>query len=290
MPAFDQLVNDFLEHEFETMPVMASGLGLTNYDDALDDVSEVAFRQRDTDAETWHQRFSEVDAAGLTPDELIDRDQVLAVLAGRRIAPDWEGWRRDPVTYSGVCTSGVFTLWLHRLRPEADLVASTLLRLAEVPRVLAQGKANIDPAVAHPLIVQRGIGSARGAARYFRDLVAQDVSDAADRARVAEAGAKAADAMEEFAVHLEIVAKQARGSWVYGEERYSRSLQERESLQYDARSLRELGQAEYDRLDAEMGDLAQMIAGTRDWNAVLRKADDDHPRSEEEMRERYADW
>ncbi len=160
------------------MPVMASGLGLTNYDDALDDLSEVALRQRDTDAETWHQRFSDVDGGSLTPDELIDRDQILAVLAGRRIASDWEGWRRDPVTYSGVCTSGIFTLWLHRLRPEKELVESTLLRLAEVPRVLAQGKANLDPAVANPLIVQRGIGSARGAARYFRDLLAQDVQRA----------------------------------------------------------------------------------------------------------------
>jgi uncharacterized protein (DUF885 family) len=290
MPAFDQLVNDFLEHEFETMPVMASGLGLTNYDDALDDMSEVALRQRDTDAETWHQRFSEVDATELAPDDLIDRDQILAVLAGRRIASDWEGWRRDPVTYSGVCTNGIFTLWLHRLRPESELVESTLLRLAEVPRVLVQGKANIDPAVAHPLIVQRGVGSARGAARYFRDLVAQDVSDATDRARVAEAGATAAGALEEFATHLETVVHGARGSWVYGEERYSRSLRERESLPYDARSLRELGQAEYDRLDAEMGQLAQTIAGTRDWNAVLRKADEDHPRTEEEMRERYAYW
>src|SRR5262249_49857513 len=161
-------------------------------------------------------RFSEVDAATLTPDELIDRDQILAVLAGRRIASDWEGWRRDPVTYSGVCTSGIFALWLHRLRPEHDLVESTLLRLAEVPRVLSQGKTNMDPAVAHPLIVHRGVGSARGAARYFRDLVAQDVSDAKDRARVAEAGATAADALEDFATHLEVVAKDARGSWVYG--------------------------------------------------------------------------
>jgi uncharacterized protein (DUF885 family) len=290
MPEFHEIVNEFLEHEFETNPVMASGLGLTNYDDGLDDLSEVALRQRDTDAEAWHQRFSAVDAASLSPDDLIDRDQILAVLAGRRIAATWEGWRRDPVTYSGVCSNGVFTLWLHRLRPEKDLVESTLLRLAEVPRVLDQGKANIDPAVAHPLIVQRGIGSARGAARYFRDLVAQDVSDGGDRARVADAGAKAADALEQFAVHLEIVAKDARGSWVYGEERYSRALRERESLQYDARGLRELGQAEYDRLDREMGDLAQTIAGTRDWNAVLRKADEDHPRSEEEMRATYADW
>ncbi len=44
----------------------------------------------------------------------------------------------------------------------------------------------------------------------------------------------------------------AHGTWVFGEERYSRTLREREALPFDARGLREHGQAELDRLDAEM--------------------------------------
>ena len=290
MSKFDSLVNEFLEHEFETMPVMASQLGLTAYDGALDDLSAAAMRQRDTDAAAWHERFTGVADGELAPNEQIDRDLAIAVLRGRTIVADWEGWKRDPVTYSGICLSGIFTLWLHRLRPEHDLVEATLLRLAEIPRVLAQGKANLDPMLAHPLIVERGIGSARGGARYLRDLLHQEVTEGTDRDRVAEAGGKAADAFDAWAVHLETIAKQASGTWVFGEERYSRLLREKENLTFDARSLRDMGQKEYDRLDAEMRALALRIRGTEDWRAVIEEANEDHPRSEEGMRDAYEVW
>lgn len=290
MPAFDRLIDEFLEHEFETQPVIASGLGLTAYDDALDDLSATALRQRDTDAATWHERFSAVPADSLGPDDLIDRDLALSILKGRLIVSDWEGWRRDPVLYSGTALNSIFGLWLHRLRPERELVNSTVLRLTEIPRLLAQGKANIDPSMAHPLIVQRGMGSAKSGSRYLRDLVPGEVKDPADRQRVADAGAAAADAMDDWAAHLATVAEQASGSWVFGEERYSRLLREKENLPYDARSLRELGQREYDRLDAEMQEVAQRAKGSRDWRAVLERANEDHPDTEEEMRAEYERW
>lgn len=290
MSSFEQLMSEFLEHEFETMPVLASQLGLTHYDDALDDLSARALRQRDADAATWHDRFIGLRDGDLSASQQIDRDLAVSVLRGRAIVSDWEGWKRDPVIYSGVCLTGVFTLWLHRLRPESELVHSTLLRLAEIPRALAQGKENLDPALAHPLIVERGIGSARGGARYLRDLLAQEVRDGTGRDEVAAAGAKAADAFDDWAAHLERVAEQASGTWVLGEQRYSRLLRERESLDFDARSLREVGQREYDRLDAEMRQLALRIRGTEDWRAVLEAANNDHPRTEDAMRDAYEVW
>ena len=79
-------------------------------------------------------------------------------------------------------------------------------------------------------------------------------------------------------------------TWVFGEERYSRLLRERENLAFDARSLREMGQKEYDRLDAEMRELALRIRGTEDWRAVIEEANDDHPRTEEAMRDAYEVW
>ena len=42
MPSFADLSNDFLAAEFADAPVRASGLGLTEYDDQLDDLSQAA--------------------------------------------------------------------------------------------------------------------------------------------------------------------------------------------------------------------------------------------------------
>ncbi len=146
------------------------------------------------------------------------------------------------------------------------------------------------PALAHPLIVRRALGSARAVARYVRDLLPAEVEDPADRARLAAAGERAGVALDAFAAFLEDLAGRATGTWRLGEERYTRLLREREAIADDARSLRTRGQAEYDRLDAEMHDLARRTAGTDDVEAVLAAANRVHAPTEEAMRQRYETW
>lgn len=291
MTAFQGLVDELLTEEFERSPTLATQLGLTQYDDRLDDLSADAFRDRDEAATRWIERFEAVGDDELDDAAAIDRDLALAVLRGRTILADWQAWRRDPITYSGPPLTGVFSLFLHRLRPEAELVKSAIARLSEVPRALAQGKANLDPSLAHPLIVDRGAAAARGGVRYLRELLPAEVGDPELRARLADAGDRAATALEGWVGFVEALASEAHGDWALGEERYTRLLRERENLADDARSLRERGTAEYDRLDAEMRGLANRIRGHEDWRAILDDANKhDHPPTEEAMRLAYADW
>jgi len=119
----DAILSDLLAADFAASPVSATGYGLTEYDDKLDDVSADALRARDADAAAFLARLDAVGDEGLTTDETIDRDLARAVLRGRLIMAPFEAWKRDPVTYSGPVTSGVFALFLHRLRPERELSA-----------------------------------------------------------------------------------------------------------------------------------------------------------------------
>src|SRR5262245_33581361 len=240
--------DDLLAADRAASPVMGSALGLTEYDERLDDLSAEAFARRDADAAAFLARFDALGDVGLTADERIDRDLARAVLRGRTILADWQAWKRDPLTYSSPVTSGIFTLFLHRLRPERDLVDASIARMGQVGGAVDAGVANLDPALASPLIVERGLGAARAAVRYLRELVALDVEDAGDRDRLLRAGDGAAREMERWVAHLEGFVKRADGTWQLGEERYSRILREREVLGDDARSLRDRGQAEFDRL------------------------------------------
>ena len=181
-PILDSTLRDLLDADFAASPVAASGVGLTEFDTLLDDLSADAFRRRDADAERYLGRLERIgdvapDGELLTVDDAIDRDLATAVLRGRTILAPFEGWKRDPVTYSGPVTSGLFTLFLQRLRPEPDLVDAAVARLGQVDRAVDAGIANLDPALAHPLIVERGLNAARGATRYVRDLVWLDVED-----------------------------------------------------------------------------------------------------------------
>jgi uncharacterized protein (DUF885 family) len=285
-----QLVDEFLETEFAHSPTLASRLGLTEYDHRVDDLSAEAFGLRDADAADFLARFSALPDADLTPNERIDRDLAIAMLRGRLVQEEWQGWRRDPLTYSGPIADGLFSLFLHRLRPEQDLVDAACARLTQTARALEQGRANLDAALAHPLIVNRAMASARSSARYVRELLPSEVEAVELRERLRSAGAEAGDALERWASFLGAFANEAHGSWVFGEVRYTAILREREALPYDARGLRELGQREFDRLDAEMRALALRIAGTDDWHEVISTANKDHPLTEEAMRQAYEVW
>jgi uncharacterized protein (DUF885 family) len=278
---------DLLDADFAVSPVFASQVGRTEFDHLLDDLSASAFESRDATAAALRARLDAIGVAGLTPDEAIDRDLARSVLRGRLILAPFRAWRRDPVVYSGPITGGLFTLFLHRLRPEAELVDAAVARLARAGDAIDAGIANLDPALAHPLIVERGLGAARGAARYVRDLVWLDVEDPAARGRLRQAGEVAAAQLDRWVNHLEAFLPAAHGSWQLGGAGYTAILRERETLADDARSLRERGRAELARLDKEMRRVAWAARDTEDYVAVLRQDDEHHPPTEPAMLEAY---
>ena len=76
---FGQVIEPFLSNEFEEAPVTASALGLTDFDDRLDDLSADGFERRATLVRTWRERFDALPNESLTEDEVIDRDLAVAM-------------------------------------------------------------------------------------------------------------------------------------------------------------------------------------------------------------------
>jgi uncharacterized protein (DUF885 family) len=285
------LAQAFLDETFQDSPVLASQLGVDGFDDRLDDLSEAAFESRRRRSADWLRRFEQLgDAACDSFDERLDRDLIRAQLRGRAVMDDWLMWRRQPETYLNPGLGGIFTLFLHRLKPEPELVRAALSRLRAIPRNLEDGRHNLRPELAPRIYVERAIRQARAGARYVGELLPADVEDDALRADLADWGGIAAGAMEVYADFLEELLPTARGEWAVGQARYSRLLHEKELLRDDAVALRERGRAEYDRLSEELRRFARDIEGTDDWAAVLGKLNLDHPTTSESMRQTYADW
>ena len=287
---FGALCREFLAEEYEAAPVMASGLGLTEFDGRLDDLSAEAFAERRRRSAAWRERFRATPDAGLGPGERIDRDLVVSALTGRGIMAEWEGWRRQPEIYLSPGLHGVFGLFLHRLRPEPALVRDAVARLRAIPEALDHGRRNLAPELVAPVFVDRAVGQARAGARYVRALLPAEARDPDLRAALAEAGVDAAAAFEGFAAFLEDLRSRATGDFALGESRYSRLLRDKEHIPLDTSHLRERGWTEYERLSAELRELARRVAGTEDWTAVLQELNRDHPESPEAMRRSYADW
>ena len=290
MPAFSDLAREFLDQEYAEAPSQASSLGLTQYDDKLEDLSEAAFNRRSRDTASWLDKFTALDDGSLSFDEQIDRDLVVARLRRRAIFDEWAAWRRHPDIYLDPGLEGVFTLFLHRLRPEGDLVEAAASRLSAVPGNLADGKANLRDELVPAILLDRAVNQARAGARYAREMLPAEVTDGDLRARLAEAGETAAAAYEDYASFLDGMRPRATGDWAFGEERYTAVLREAELLDLDTRALRDRGRQQLELLTAELRRIAQELRGTDDWHGVLEELNADRPATPEDMRVGYEEW
>jgi uncharacterized protein (DUF885 family) len=290
MPSLTELTDEFLEAEFAESPVRASGLGLTEYDELLDDLSATAFERRRSADAGWLERFRAIDDADLGFDDRIDRDLAISTLRGRQIMDEFEMWRRQPDVYLNPGMGGIFGLFLHQLRPMQELVDAAVARMRLIPGNLEDGKRNLRPAMVPGIFLDRAANQATAGARYVREILPGQVDDDGLRARLAEAGETAGSAYDDFVAFLEEMRPTATGDYAFGEARYSGLLREKEMLGFDARELRDRGQAAYDELAAELTRCAQELRGTDDWKQVLDELNEDHPRTPEEMRVGYEDW
>src|SRR6185503_20154394 len=227
MPSFADLSSEFLDAEWADAPVRASSLGLTDYDDQLDDLSEAAYERRRVRDGEWLERFRAVDPATLSFDDAIDRDLVISILRGRQIVEDFEVWRRQPDTYLNPGMSGIFALFLHELRPMTELVDAAVSRMRQIPENLADGRRNLRAELVPSLFLERAANQARAGARYVREILPSQVSDETLRGRLADAGDAAASAYEEYVTFLEEMRPAATGEFPLGEERYTALLREK---------------------------------------------------------------
>jgi uncharacterized protein (DUF885 family) len=287
--AFAALVETFLKGEYEDSPTLASSLGLTEYDERLDDTSAAAFQKRIESDNAWFARFAGVADADLASGERIDRDLLLSVLRGRQLVQPLEMWRRQPATYLNPGLNGVFSLFLHRLRPEAELAEAARSRLSQVPRNIKDGLENIDLPRTPRVYLDRAVGQAKAAAKYARELVPAEVKDPTARQRLAEAGAAAATAFDQFVAFLEKGRATAKGDYAIGEQLYTALLKEKELLPFGARELREKGREQWDLLSAEANRIAKEIDGGT-WQETCDRLNKIHAPTPEGMRAEYEEW
>lgn len=285
-PPASAALSAYLDWYFEQNPVQADALGAPGHSERLGDFGAVAFESRERERAGWLSRLGAVTAAD--HGERIDRDLVIATLRGQALLDGWPAWRRDPSVYLGPIFTGLFTPFLHRLRPEPELVASTVARLSEVPAALEACRANLDPALAAPLLVRRALGQAKAGPDFLTTALPAQLNDETLRSRLADATGPAVAAFEATVTFLEEFAERATGDWRTGEQLYSGLLTQREQLDYGAGELHRRGLAAWDDLDAQLRALAPAVPGGQaDWRATMESLQADHPPTLEAMRAEY---
>ncbi len=281
---FDRAIDELMAREFDESPVWASLLGVDGYDHRLDDCSAQAFDRRSSEDERWLQQFTDIDPGVLSFDQSVDRDLVIAHLGQRVALVGWEAWRRSPEAY---LETGITELFLLELRTEDEFTEAAAARLGAIGPVLEEAERNLDPELASALVVERSLAQCVANIGFARDEVAGLARQPANQLRLREAGEIGARAYERFAEFLRRLLPECSGTYAFGEDRYNAVLRRGELLDLDVESLRQLGWDEYHRVADLMGHLAQTISGADDWPTTVRRLQQAHAATIDDMRSDY---
>lgn len=302
--AFADLVLLHLEEAFELDPLSATAAGVHTHDDRWPDCSAAGIARRVAWIDTWTERLRTVDPAGLTPDEAVDRDRLLLVLAAQRHGlTDLADHAWDPLSWIYLLGDGLFGLLAREFAPAPERLASIAARLDGMPALIDAAVATLG---SHPdmpvarLHTERALLDLPG----IPDLIAEALELGASlgdepgigalRERLEASAATAVAAIDRYERHLrEVVLPAAVGDGRLGRERFAAKLPHALG---DATMTIEhvLGAAER-QFDAVRSEMARLAAGL--WPAlrpgepvpddpaelvrgVLDRIADDHPPSD----------
>jgi uncharacterized protein (DUF885 family) len=276
-PKFANLLEEIHRWEDRASPVGATDRGIHAYDHLVDEMSREAVEGRAAEMRLWLGQLEALDAQTLSPAERVDwRETRRRLRASVRSIERHRLWESSPGAYAGLAVRGVHLLLLREFAPVEERMRPVLARLRQVPRVLAQGQANV--ARAPRVFLETALGVIRGGIRFFSDVVPRAAEAAPTiRDEVARAARGAAASLEAYAEHLRTNVEAAEGGFAVGRELFTEMLQDGHLLSYDADALYEEGRRLFDRTLADLETAARRVDRRRTWREIQERLKDDHP-------------
>jgi len=245
---------------------------------ALEDVSLAAFQQQIQTRRELLDKVQQIDAAGLSREEDIDRRLMIGLLESTiHTAEARRVWENDASLYVPAGDIG------RVLEPTApgtpqERAAKLTKLLQQVPARIEQGRKNlVKPPRSY---TESAIFKTEGTIKLMRAGVPALAKQAGDSGNALTAASdtalKALAAYGQF-LHKDLLPR-STGTWVLGQENYDYILKHRWFLDADADSILERGKKDFAETEAQAQEVAQRIQpGAKHWTEVYEKIKDDHP-------------
>lgn len=273
----------FVDKIIQDIPVFATQLGDHRYDHLLGHYDHETLQRQLAKLKAELQVFQEMDTSDF--DTEADIDYTLAVHSLKYFIRDFELMReeyRNPDSYLGIAFAGVFLLILKDFAPLPKRLKSVLGRMQQIPRVLAEGKANIIPDETPRLWAEMTLENTQMGVGLFAGLIPSLASQAPEIEDELNSAAQAAVvAIQDYASWLENeVIPNAAGKFPVGVEYFETLLSENHMVDWDVNWLLEKGYELYDSTLEEMESLAEQIDPTKSAKDMVESIKDDHPTAE----------
>jgi len=278
---FYAAVDRFFSRMLEEIPVAATQFGDHRYDHRLGDHSPAARARQEKMLRDALAELEALDPTSWSRDAQIDftliRQLAKSFQRGFEKTRDHE---RSPGMYLDEALGGVFLLLMRNFAPLRVRMKSVVGRLAEVPRVLSQGKENLIPERVPKVWAEVAIEGGKRSLVLFRTVIPL-LSLRTPRLlpRAFRASRAASAAVRDYVAFLEReILPRAEGEFAAGKDLFEEILREDHFLDYTADELLARGWKIFQDTKALMETVAAKVAPGKTAREILDEAKKNHPK------------
>lgn len=278
--AFAALSARWLDESMRHSPVGATLAGDHRYDTELDDLSSAGRAAADAFNRDLLQQLERLDPAQLSRanqvDQQILRNQLQAELWN---STTFQSWAWNPLVYSTLAGNSLYLLMMRDFAPLPERLNHAAARLEKLPQLLAQSRANLDPARVPRVHAETAALQNGGLLNLVDEMILPqaDVLAPDDRKRLDTAVANLRKAVAEHQAWLDgTLVPNARGDFRVGAQRFDEKLGYAVNSPLQRAEIRRRAEAELERVRAEMYTLSVAILSARPGAAAAHPAQPDH--------------
>lgn len=260
---FADLSKRALEGWLQLSPVSATQIGEHRYDSEIDDLSAEG---RKKSLEFSRKMLAELGAMDVS--KLSRENQVDAAILRNQLEYDaWgnetlQSWAWDPQVYSGLAGGALYNLMAREFAPLPDRLKSAIDRMEKIPPLLAQARANLDPARVPKIHAETVAKQNAGILSIVDSFITPHAKELpeAEQQRLAAATGTLKKAVEEHQQWLDkTLVPNAKGDFRVGEKIYDQKLKFALLSSLSRAEIKQRAEGELKRVRGEMYAIAQQV-------------------------------
>ncbi|MBU6402448.1 MAG: DUF885 family protein, partial [Verrucomicrobia bacterium] len=266
--ALDRFFRHYLEESFQQRPLEATQLGDHRFDARLDDLTPVArarwvaHTRRTLEQLPGAVAYSDLTRAGQIDYETFRQHLLRAVWLAENLHP----FENDPRVYNDYVNDSVYLLLAQSTLPRETNISNVLARMAEIPRVLAAARANLQNPP--PVLVDTAIRQNRGAIGFYASDIFTLAGPTRQLPELKAAAQSVVAALQAYQGFLEKdLRPRAHGDWRLGREKFYHKLELDLDAGVTADQVLADAETEFDRVRRDM-----YVIGRQLWSHYFPKA------------------
>jgi uncharacterized protein (DUF885 family) len=278
---WNALADDYIDQIlFRFNPSQGTTAGLHQFDSQLEDYSRATIDKQVGALQEFENRVVAFDASALSPTDAADREMLLgairtSLLTLQVIRP----WEKDPDSYSGTASGGVYVIMIRKFAPTNDRLRSAVARERQIPALLAAARQNLKnpPHISTEIALEQ----LPGIISFFETDVPAAFAEATDaslKSDFARTNAAVIAALRDYQSWVKSnLLPRSSGDFRIGADTFSKKLRYEEMVDMPLDRLLEIGTADLRKNQAEFERVAKQVEPTKTKTEVLQQLVAVHP-------------